>query len=188
MKTQLVLVMMLLACLSTKAQHPFDLKWNLLSTIGGRYEFAGEYLLSSNRSVEFGIGYEKDAFFNNSDLDTSAISGDTRGDLIAYCLNYRYYVKPRTSGDRFFVGGILHYNQNIGNQEYTSSLYPIFEFGVEPGFKWVLKKRLIVEIGMPWLVSFEKYKSPYESYTYLDYNLYLNGKIGFRFQKNTQKN
>lgn len=169
------------------AQSKLELKANLLPVLlSSRAELSGEYFLSDRIGIEAGIGYE----WGESRIgytDTTSANGGViwttilKGRLVNYYLSGKYYFSPKHGGDRFFAGAIIHhqyYASHVLNGQNTEKPDSVTGIGIEPGYKWAIKKKIVIEIGMRGL--FKLGKNGFGDRT-IDFDPAFNGKLGYRF-------
>lgn len=169
------------------AQSKLELKANLLPILlESRAELSGEYLVSERIGIEAGIGYgwgtSKSGY-----RDTTSMSGGTIWTEIRqfreanYYLSGRYYFAPKQGGDRFLMGALMEYRHFTS---YTLNGVELerpeaeLHIGVEPGYKWVLNKRFIIEIGTRALFMLGERGL---GSGFIDLGFAYNSKIGYRF-------
>lgn len=171
------LLFLLLGSASTIAQGKLELKANVLPILASRAELSGEYLINFKFGIEAGIGYNKledtKGELPQKDIWTSQ--------LLNLYLSGKYYFSPKHRNDRFFVGVIADYYNHISYQlngvdidKPGSNL----GLGLEPGFKWVIREKLLIEASIRGLFYLEEYS--YGGRVY-NFDTMLNGKIGYRF-------
>lgn len=186
MKNSILAICLLLGVWSLQAQseHPFELKVNAFHFLDSKTEIAAEYLLSPRVGIEAGIGFRSEnssSYFIDSLINGPAIESRE----LNYYVSTRYYSNPKDIGTGFFVGGMLHFYHYAKYQVQGEDVAPPqkdkFSIGAEPGFKWLLWKRAVLELSSTWLANLEKVETPYDSFTRVNYDLLINGRIGFRF-------
>lgn len=183
MKNLLLLCCIVLAIASAKAQGILELKANVLPVvILSRAELSGEYLLSSRIGIEAGAGYEwinlslsQPFMMNNGPKEIQ------KSRLINYYLSGKYYFFPKLDGDRLFAGILLHHQYYVSrtlNGQAVEKPDSITALGIEPGYKWTIRKRFVAEAGLRYLFSWSEDSFGEKVY---DVDMVVNGKIGYRF-------
>ncbi|GEM_PF-1190037 len=182
MKNIFLLYCTLFSIYSAQAQGKVELKANVLSLLFDRIELSGEYLLSRRIGVEAGIGYEWFKISVAEPFVTPTVVREVRESrLINYYLSGKYYFFPKYGGDRLFTGVLLHhqyYASRTVNGQDVEKPKSATAVGIEPGYKWAIKQRFLIEASTRWNWSFPK--NGFGELTY-DLDLLINGKIGYRF-------
>ncbi len=183
MKNLLLLSYLLLSIASAQAQGRLELKANVLPiAILSRAELSGEYLLSSRIGIEAGVGYEwENLSLSEPFMMNNGAREIRKSRLMNYYLSGKYYFFPKNGGDRLFTGILLHHQYYLSrtiNGQAAEKPDPVTSFGIEPGYKWTIKKRFVAETGIRWLISWSEVSLGGKIF---DLDMVINGKIGYRF-------
>ncbi len=177
------LLFLLLCTGSATAQGKLELKINALSFISVTpVELSLEYLLSDRIGMEAGVGYRWDEG-SNTRLDTSMmlIKTSIESKELNYYLKGKYYFSPKHGGDRFFTGLSLDYRYYTSytlDEEEAPKPSDSIGIGIEPGYKWAIRKKWIIETSFLWVNSFKK--DTYDR-RIIFFDTFLNGRLGYRF-------
>lgn len=175
MKNIFIIYCSLLSFYTAQAQGKVELKADVLAVFESAVEVSGEYLLASRWGIEAGVGYQAYKYIN--DAYTSTVKSKFINTYIAG----KYYFKPKHGGDRFFVGAVANYYVFLSNtvrgqqiEKPDNAIIP----GIEPGYKWLLKERFIIELSARFLLENKDFVyEDREGYI----NVLVNGRIGYRF-------
>lgn len=183
----IILFAILFTCAFAYAQHPFEVKVNIIPNIyQGQAQFSMEYSLSQRLGLEGGIGFFRESRGGNNTPDSIAtyISSRTR----SYFLQLKKYSKKQQTIGTGFNYGLLFQYEHL--TEYKRNDVPIerIEYGVglgaDAGYKWLIWKKLVAEMGAQFIFSSEYLDNPSDSFpgsSLFDMDLRFIGRIGYRF-------
>ena len=175
MKNLFLLFCIVLSIASAQAQGRLELKADVLGVFESAIGLSGEYLLLPEWGIEAGMGYQAYRFVSNDYPETVTIK------YVNTHLSGRHYFKPKYGSDRFFIGAVADYyhilSRAVGKQEIENPDNTL-GIGVEPGYKWITKKNILIELSGRVLYLKDVFEGKEA-----DINVIITGKIGYRFHK-----
>lgn len=187
MKQLLFVLVLVLCAFYAEAQHPLEVKLDVLHTWSENPEISLEYGLLKRLGIEAGIqfikyGYEVDYRFDSTKVSYQI---DYRERRYYAKLKYYFGVKEAIQGGFVAIQGFYKHFTDY-KKDSTPEPFPSDARGIafEGGYKWLFWKKMVVEVGGQVIFdhrwSFNQ-NLPARNRSQLNIDIGILAKIGYRF-------
>ncbi|MFN7116082.1 MAG: DUF3575 domain-containing protein [Saprospiraceae bacterium] len=179
-----VAVVLVVFFISLQAKAQVEIKFNTLPVLlSKRGEVSAELIVFKRFGVEAGAGlaWHRSSFAPVFDTTNMAPKEKSVYRQTIYFLGGKYYFSNVKNGYGFYLGAMYQhqfYSFYEKNDQPAPKPAAKNALGIEPGYKWIIKDHLSLDVGMRWLYAKYTSKLSTQNDAVFDVDLVINGKIG----------